>query len=199
MWVPQIIQNQNILVLKPMLIYADAFGDHAFKKPPNENQAVGGEGTWRFWKSQSVFIFLCMPNASKCHQLTGHVLKCWTTSFKQSVWKTCAHTVIDSCSCSHDRAHHPVPHALTHVGPSNVTEWVTSYMMLYPSPPPWGLPPSKYCMTVGQRTSRLALLQESVWKTSWQAASNPMKTTESGRLGPGGIWKRVRKEGPTAK
>jgi hypothetical protein len=45
MWVPQIIQNQNILVLKPMLIYADAFGDHAFKKPPNENQAVGGEGT----------------------------------------------------------------------------------------------------------------------------------------------------------
>lgn len=62
--------------------------------------------------------------------------------------------------------HHPVPHALTHVGPSNVTEWVTSYMMLYPSPPPWGLPPSKYCMTVGQRTSRLALLQESVWKTS---------------------------------
>ena len=44
-------------------------------------------------------FFLCMPNASKCHQLTGHVLKCWTTSFKQSVWKTCAHTVIDSCSC----------------------------------------------------------------------------------------------------
>ena len=110
-----------------------------------------------------------------CCQLAGQVPKCLTTSFKQSVWKTCAHTVMDNwswrCLVSQIRRQQaPVSRNLVRNVEMSECIWHL---------PLSGLPPSKCCTTADQLMHHPVLLQECAWKTWVNTTSATSKESRS--------------------